>query len=212
MALLTGFQAPSVKKAKLYFKRHRDASGPQPPSTGGRAGTGRASAADPAAEGTAAPANDVRKARAAALLRAGWGGRPPGHLHDLWHLVAQAAEQQWDELGEEGVAVPQVQQPAPHHARHRPADLCAKGAQRVCGQRWRPGGVSQERSGPGPALGAGLGRPHLRPAASSPASLRHEAAWRVCDVLCGDPRQAGRWQRAGATPPRGTPAAGCLRR
>lgn len=74
MALLTGFQAPSVKKAKLYFKRHRDASGPQPPSTGGRAGTGRASAADPEAEGTAAPANDVRKARAAALLRAGWGG------------------------------------------------------------------------------------------------------------------------------------------
>lgn len=216
MGLLTGFYARSVKGAKLYFKRHRDPSGPQPPSTGGRAGTGRASVTDPEAKGTAITANDIWEEQVPAARRQGKphccgragpralpgvGGRrsprapgtePPGHLHNLWHLVVQAAEQQWDELGEERVAVPQVQQPAPHHARHRPSDLHARGAQWVCGAALAPMGTRHRSAlargqplcpGPGPALGARLSRPHLklegvratvshrlRPAASNPGT------------------------------------------
>lgn len=217
VGLLTGFYARSVKKAELYLKRHRPFWA-TPPSTGGRAGTGRASVTDPEAQGTATAANDTWEEQVPAAGGQGEpqccgcagvgaevapGPEPPGHSHNLWHLVAQAAEQQRHELGEEGVAVPQVQQPAAHHARHRPPDLRAKGAQWVCvGRRWRPWGrVTQERSGPGPAPGAQLGRPRLgcrvsgprRPTGSglwppAPASLRHEAAWRVCDVPCRDPR------------------------
>lgn len=46
--------------------------------------------------------------------RAGLGRRSPAmaphcHLRDLRDLVVEAAQQEWDELVEEGVAVPQAQ-------------------------------------------------------------------------------------------------------
>lgn len=45
------------------------------------------------------------------------------HLPDLRHFVAEAAEQQWAEFVEEGVAVAKIQQPAPHHRGHGLPDL-----------------------------------------------------------------------------------------
>lgn len=45
------------------------------------------------------------------------------YLLDLRHFVAEAAEQQWAEFVEEGVAVTKIQQPAPHHRGHSLPDL-----------------------------------------------------------------------------------------
>lgn len=50
---------------------------------------------------------------------------PPARrdLPDFRHVIAEAAEQQWDELVEEGVAVTEIQQPFPHHRGHCLPDL-----------------------------------------------------------------------------------------
>lgn len=64
--------------------------------------------------------------------------RPPvpfQHLRNCRDVVLEAAQQQRDELVEEGVAVPQVHQPAPHHASHRVPHLHAKA---TGGFSWAP--------------------------------------------------------------------------
>lgn len=64
----------------------------------------------------------------------------------------EAAQQEWDELVEEGVAVPQAQQPAPHHARHRLAHLQAGDSQQhPQAGTWAAGPTPQAPQGPGPA-------------------------------------------------------------
>lgn len=84
--------------------------------------------------------------------RVAWGTRsrprlPRRHLRDLGDPVVEAAQQEWDELVEEGVAVPQAQQPAPDHAHHCLAHLRVGGSQRPS-PAWAP-------PGPGPARGSG---------------------------------------------------------
>lgn len=89
--------------------------------------------------------------------RAGLGHRSPvtaphRHLRNLRDLVMEAAQQEWDELVEEGVAVPQAQQPAPHHARHRLAHLRAGDSQQhPQAGTWAAGPTPQAPQGPGPA-------------------------------------------------------------
>ena len=77
---------------------------------------------------------------------------PHRHLRDLRDLVVEAAQQEWDELVEEGVAVPQAQQPAPHHAHHRLAHLRVGDSQRPPHVgTWAAGPTLQAPQGPGPA-------------------------------------------------------------
>ena len=77
-------------------------------------------------------------------------GGATSHSRDMWHLVVEAAEQQRDELVEEGVPVPQVQKPAPHHAGHRLPHLCGEPVQAQPGLGSAGGPVRAWAWPPGP--------------------------------------------------------------
>lgn len=72
---------------------------------------------------TTNPRDTRQRGRGGQPHRPAPGRADPRHSHDVRHLVVEAAEQQGDELVEEGVPVPQRQQPAAHHTGHRLPDL-----------------------------------------------------------------------------------------